>query len=105
MVRVYHYLITPALQITLFNAGSKYLGTDDVACKVFVTSGLGDMRSAQAKAAVVAGCIGVIAEVPHTSYCLSSVSLYFFSLTSFLFFLFPFVFRLSYSCFSSIYFC
>ncbi len=31
--------------------------------KVFITSGLGGMSGAQAKAAVIAGCIGVIAEV------------------------------------------
>ncbi|XP_015777989.1 PREDICTED: urocanate hydratase-like [Acropora digitifera] len=31
--------------------------------KVFVTSGLGGMSGAQAKAAVIAGCIGVVAEV------------------------------------------
>jgi len=30
---------------------------------VFVTSGLGGMSGAQAKAAVIAGCIGVVAEV------------------------------------------
>ena len=31
--------------------------------KVFVTAGLGGMSGAQAKAAVIAGCIGVVAEV------------------------------------------
>lgn len=31
--------------------------------QVFVTSGLGGMSGAQAKAAVIAGCIGVVAEV------------------------------------------
>ena len=30
---------------------------------MFVTSGLGGMSGAQAKAAVIAGCIGVVAEV------------------------------------------
>ncbi|PSN48494.1 hypothetical protein C0J52_14058 [Blattella germanica] len=49
--------------ITVLNAGRKYLGTKDLAGKVFVTSGLGGMSGAQAKAAVIAGCIGVIAEV------------------------------------------
>ena len=46
------------------NAIQKYLGrgTDPVG-KVFVTSGLGGMSGAQAKAAVIAGCIGVIAEI------------------------------------------
>lgn len=45
------------------NAGRKYLGTDDLSGKVFVTSGLGGMSGAQAKAAVISGCVGVIAEV------------------------------------------
>lgn len=31
--------------------------------QVFVSSGLGGMSGAQAKAAVISGCIGVIAEV------------------------------------------
>lgn len=31
--------------------------------QVFVTSGLGGMSGAQAKAAVIAGCVGVVAEV------------------------------------------
>lgn len=30
---------------------------------MYVTSGLGGMSGAQAKAAVIAGCVGVIAEV------------------------------------------
>lgn len=45
------------------NAGRKYLNTSDLCGKVFLTSGLGGMSGAQAKAAVIAGCIGVIAEV------------------------------------------
>ncbi|KAH7714336.1 hypothetical protein AAVH_18292 [Aphelenchoides avenae] len=49
--------------ITVMNAGRKYLGTDDLSGKVFVTSGLGGMSGAQAKAAVISGCVGVIAEV------------------------------------------
>ena len=52
--------------ITLLNAGRRYLGlTGDqgLAGKVYVTSGLGGMSGAQAKAAVIAGAIGVIAEV------------------------------------------
>lgn len=51
--------------ITLLNAGRKYLGTGDdgLAGKVYVTSGLGGMSGAQAKAAVIAGAICVIAEV------------------------------------------
>ncbi len=52
--------------ITLLNAGRKYLGLtgdEGLAGRVFVTSGLGGMSGAQAKAAVVAGAVGVIAEV------------------------------------------
>ncbi|KAM4820998.1 urocanate hydratase isoform 2-T2 [Thomomys bottae] len=49
--------------LTVLNAGRRYLGVDDLAGKVFVTSGLGGMSGAQAKAAVIVGCIGVIAEV------------------------------------------
>lgn len=50
-------------QLTLLNAARRYLGVEDLAGKVFVTSGLGGMSGAQAKAAVILGCIGVIAEV------------------------------------------
>ncbi len=51
--------------ITLLNAGRLYLGTGEegLAGTVFVTSGLGGMSGAQAKAAVIAGAIGVVAEV------------------------------------------
>ncbi|XP_058144826.1 urocanate hydratase isoform X1 [Dasypus novemcinctus] len=49
--------------LTVLNAGRRYLGAEDLAGKVFVTSGLGGMSGAQAKAAVIVGCIGVIAEV------------------------------------------
>lgn len=52
--------------ITLLNAGRRYLGLsghDGLAGKVFVTSGLGGMSGAQAKAAVIAGAVGVIAEI------------------------------------------
>lgn len=51
--------------ITLLNAGRKFLGTGDagLAGRVFVTSGLGGMSGAQAKAAVIAGAVGVVAEV------------------------------------------
>lgn len=45
------------------NAGRKYLAVNDLTGKVFLSSGLGGMSGAQAKAAVIAGCIGVIAEV------------------------------------------
>lgn len=50
--------------ITLLNAGRKLgLGQDDLRGKAYVTSGLGGMSGAQAGAAVIAGCVGVIAEV------------------------------------------
>ena len=50
--------------ITLLNAGRLYLGTrESLAGKVYVTSGLGGMSGAQAKAAVIAGAVGVIAEI------------------------------------------
>uniref|UniRef100_A0A8D1YXS4 Urocanate hydratase n=1 Tax=Sus scrofa TaxID=9823 RepID=A0A8D1YXS4_PIG len=49
--------------LTVLNAGRRYLDVEDLAGKVFVTSGLGGMSGAQAKAAVIVGCIGVIAEV------------------------------------------
>lgn len=51
------------MQLTVLNAGRRYLGSGDLSGRVFVTSGLGGMSGAQAKAAVIAGCIGVIAEV------------------------------------------
>ncbi|MBP1611731.1 MAG: urocanate hydratase [Acidobacteria bacterium] len=51
--------------ITLLGAGRLYLGAGEegLAGRVFVTSGLGGMSGAQAKAAVIAGAIGVVAEV------------------------------------------
>ncbi len=52
--------------ITLLGAGRKYLGLEpgeNLSGKVFVTSGLGGMSGAQAKAAVIAGAVGVIAEI------------------------------------------
>ncbi|XP_076363604.1 urocanate hydratase-like isoform X2 [Tachypleus tridentatus] len=51
--------------LTILNAGRKYLGLNDLRGKVFLSSGLGGMSGAQAKAAVICGCIGVIAEVNH----------------------------------------
>ncbi len=48
--------------ITLLNAG-RLKGYDSLAGKLFVTSGLGGMSGAQALAAVITGCVGVIAEV------------------------------------------
>jgi urocanate hydratase len=51
--------------ITLLNAGRKYLATgpEALAGRTYVTSGLGGMSGAQAKAAVIAGAVGVVAEV------------------------------------------
>ena len=51
--------------ITLLNAGRLYLGTGEEGLrgKVFVTAGLGGMSGAQAKAAVIAGAVCVVAEV------------------------------------------
>ncbi|MFO7653659.1 MAG: urocanate hydratase [Candidatus Krumholzibacteriia bacterium] len=62
--------------ITILGAGRRYLGDgeDDragdragdanpLAGKLLVTSGLGGMSGAQGKAAVIAGCVGVIAEI------------------------------------------
>merc|ERR1712088_673161 len=51
--------------LTVLNAGRLYMDTDDLSGKVFVTSGLGGMSGAQAKAAVICGCVGVIAEVSY----------------------------------------
>ncbi|NCD41945.1 MAG: urocanate hydratase [Bacteroidia bacterium] len=48
--------------ITVMNAARMH-GDGTVAGKVFVSSGLGGMSGAQAKAAVIAGMIGVVAEI------------------------------------------
>jgi urocanate hydratase len=48
--------------ITVLNAG-RLRGYESLAGKLFVTSGLGGMSGAQAKAAVIAGAVGVIAEI------------------------------------------
>jgi urocanate hydratase len=61
--------------LTLLSASRKYLHTSVMAGKVFVSAGLGGMSGAQAKAAVVCGAVGVIAEVaralcaPSRSHC------------------------------------
>ena len=51
--------------ITVLNAGRLYLGTNEsgLGGRVFVTAGLGGMSGAQAKAAVIAGAICVVAEI------------------------------------------
>jgi len=51
--------------LTVLNAGRLKLGTNDLSGKVFLTSGLGGMSGAQAKAAVICGCVGVIAEASY----------------------------------------
>lgn len=48
--------------ITVMNAARRK-GDGSIAGKIFVTSGLGGMSGAQGKAAVIAGAIGVIAEI------------------------------------------
>ena len=55
--------------ITLLNAGRKYLGipdNKDLSGVYFVTSGLGGMSGAQAKASEIAGVTSVIAEVDYS---------------------------------------
>ncbi len=49
--------------ITVMNAGRKIASDGSLAGKLFVTSGLGGMSGAQPKAAVIAGAVGVVAEV------------------------------------------
>lgn len=50
--------------ITIMNAGRMISkNNESLAGKIFVTSGLGGMSGAQAKAAVIAGAIGVVAEI------------------------------------------
>jgi urocanate hydratase len=55
--------------ITILGAGRLYLAQDSaaggnpLAGKLYVSSGLGGMSGAQGKAAVIAGCVGVLAEI------------------------------------------
>ena len=52
--------------ITILNAARKYLdlpNQDDLGGVLYVTSGLGGMSGAQAKAAVIAGAVCIIAEI------------------------------------------
>ncbi|KAJ6234695.1 urocanate hydratase [Anaeramoeba flamelloides] len=49
--------------LTIMNAGRKYLKTNDMSGRIFVTAGLGGMSGAQGKAAVIAGATTIIAEV------------------------------------------
>lgn len=56
--------------ITLLNAGRRFQpGSDSLAGMLYVTSGLGGMSGAQPKAAVIAGAVGVVAEInPAAAY-------------------------------------
>ena len=48
----------------VLNAGRKlFKGKANLAGRLFVSSGLGGMSGAQAKSAVIAGAIGVVAEI------------------------------------------
>ncbi|MEE2747155.1 MAG: urocanate hydratase [Candidatus Thermoplasmatota archaeon] len=49
--------------ITILNAARKYLNRNDLSGVTFVTSGLGGMSGAQAKAAVIAGAVCLVAEI------------------------------------------
>ncbi|CAB4041129.1 urocanate hydratase, partial [Paramuricea clavata] len=53
--------------LTVLNAARRHLNTSELAGRVFLTSGLGGMSGAQAKAATICGCVGVIAEVNKTA--------------------------------------
>jgi len=55
--------------ITILGAGRRYLsvgtdaGANPLAGKLYLSSGLGGMSGAQGKAAVIAGCVGLLAEI------------------------------------------
>ncbi len=50
--------------ITVLNAARMHnKGSDDIRGKIFVSSGLGGMSGAQPKAAVIAGVVGIVAEI------------------------------------------
>lgn len=49
--------------ITVLNAARMHSKTGDIRGKIFVSSGLGGMSGAQPKAAVIAGVVGIVAEV------------------------------------------
>ena len=58
--------IVHGTMITLLNAARKYLGRtseENLSGVIYVTSGLGGMSGAQAKAAVIAGAVCIIAEI------------------------------------------
>ena len=48
--------------ITIMNAARRK-GRENISGQIFVTSGLGGMSGAQGKASVIAGAIGIIAEI------------------------------------------
>ena len=50
-IAIMHFFLF-LLQLTLLNAGRKYLGVNSLSGKVFLTSGLGGMSGAQPKASV-----------------------------------------------------
>ena len=49
--------------ITIMNAARKISNSTDIKGKLFVSSGLGGMSGAQAKASTIAGLVGIIAEI------------------------------------------
>ncbi|GMH92195.1 hypothetical protein TrVE_jg8985 [Triparma verrucosa] len=53
--------------ITVLNAARKYLNRETLDGIVFLTAGLGGMSGAQPKAATIAGCIGIVAEVDYNA--------------------------------------
>lgn len=68
--------IVHGTMLTLLNAARRHLNTSQLAGRVFVTSGLGGMSGAQAKAATICGCVGVIAEVHVKIKSLSWINLF-----------------------------
>ena len=68
--------IVHGTMLTVLNAARRHLHTSQLAGRVFVTSGLGGMSGAQAKAATICGCIGVIAEVYVRIKSLSWINLF-----------------------------
>ena len=65
MPYVLHHLkgIVHGTTLTVLNAFRRKFDSSNGAGRVFITSGLGGMSGAQAKAATICGCVGVIAEI------------------------------------------
>jgi urocanate hydratase len=63
----------------LLNLARKHLGSANMRGKVYVSSGLGGMSGAQPKAAVICGCIAIIAEINRT-YFYATINTYDFIL-------------------------